>query len=281
MTSTKIANPDKPGAPNEEKSREQIKAEREAKKAAKAAAKAKGKVVLEPKAVDPSKDTVDYCLPPEFQNKCKIEKIETPLSVQIEEKSKAELRAERRIKQEAQRALKLSKQVAKQVPEKKVVQEKKIQKIPSESEETQAKKSAIAKKPLEVVKDDLHEVNLFKHLYLERKHIAQQISQSNLRVHPAILRLGVQYAEKIVVGGNARCVALLAAVKQLIQDYVRPSQADFTRGLESSLKEAVAYLNHCRPIAVSMQNALRHLKWQMTTLSADISDEEVCFSVLF
>ena len=87
--------------------------------------------------------------------------------------------------------------------------------------------------------------------------------------------LGVQYAEKVIVGSNARCVALLAAIKKVIEDFERPSQADFTRGLEVSLQDAKNYLNYCRPLAVSMENALRHLKWQMSVLPSNISDKEV------
>lgn len=94
----------------------------------------------------------------------------------------------------------------------------------------------------------------------------------NAKVHPAIIKLGVQYANKIIVGSNARCVAFLVAVKQLIEDFEQPSKTDFVRGLEANLQESVAYLHHCRPLAVSMQNALRHLKWQMTQLVSTSTD---------
>ena len=38
---------------------------------------------------------------------------------------------------------------------------------------------------------------------------------SDSRVHPAILRLGLQYAEGIISGSNARCIALMAAMKKV------------------------------------------------------------------
>lgn len=119
-----------------------------------------------------------------------------------------------------------------------------------------------------------HEVNLFKHLYDERQLALVHVASVNSSIHPAIVRLGVQYADKVIVGSNARCVALLAAVKRLIEDFQRPQHADFIRGLEARLQESVAYLHHCRPLAVSMQNALRHLKWQMTQLPPTLSDKD-------
>lgn len=294
---------------SQEKSREQIKAEREAKKAAKAATKGKGKVQdkLKPESLSQSnknekpktqekenaghvsskseissstsplavKQTVAPRVPAEDKSKIdekqKLEDKKTNDESKAEERSKAELRAERRAKQEAQRAAKQAvvndkKKVVK--PEKVVLKEKSPAPV---SKEEPVKKVVIKSE----VKDNPHEVNLFKHLYINRKNISQLISRSNVKIHPAILRLGVQYAEKVIVGSNARCVALLAAVKQLIRDYERPSQADFTRGLETSLQESINYLNFCRPSAVSMQNALKHLKWQMSTLPSTVPDEEV------
>ncbi|XP_008210067.1 translation initiation factor eIF-2B subunit delta isoform X2 [Nasonia vitripennis] len=282
---------------SQEKSREQIKAEREAKKAAKAAAKGKGKVQDKPKPESLSQSnktetpkTQEKENAGHVSSKSEISSTSTPVPVKqtiapkeqkledkkmndeskAEEKSKAELRAERRAKQEAQRAAKQAlvndkKKVIK--PEKVTSKEKSSAPV---SKEEPVKKLIVKSE----VKDNLHEVNLFKHLYINRKNISQLINSSNVKMHPAILRLGIQYAEKVIVGSNARCVALLAAVKQLIKDYERPSQADFTRGLETSLQESINYLNFCRPSAVSMQNALKHLKWQMSTLPSTIPDQE-------
>ena len=46
-------------------------------------------------------------------------------------------------------------------------------------------------------------------------------SEAAGRVHPAVLRLGLRYADGSVRGGNARCVALLATLRQVI--LVRPT----------------------------------------------------------
>jgi len=34
-------------------------------------------------------------------------------------------------------------------------------------------------------------------------------------LHPAVMKLGMQYADRVVVGSNARCIALLNALRQV------------------------------------------------------------------
>ncbi|EZA54051.1 hypothetical protein DMN91_000102 [Ooceraea biroi] len=184
-----------------------------------------------------------------------------------EKKSKAELRAERRAKQEEQRAVKQQQQQAKSNVQSQPVK----QAVKPEETVSECKVKKIS-----ATKEDAHKMNLFKHLYDEREQSSKkvQITTINSSIHPAIVRLGVQYASKIVVGSNARCVALLAAVKQVVRDFEKPVQADFVRGLEVTLKESLEYLHHCRPKAVSMDNAMRHLKWQMTQFPSTLSDDE-------
>lgn len=182
----------------------------------------------------------------------------------IGEKSKAELRAERRAKQEAQRAAK----------------QQLLAKNNNKTKESikpciETKFECVVKKDLtKNAKEDLHQLSLFKHLCHERESSWIDVAPVNSNIHPAILRLGIQYESKVIVGSNARCVALLAAVKQVVKDFEKPAQADFIRGLETSLQQSLAYLHHCRPLAVSQQNAMRHLKWQMTRFSS-LSDEKV------
>lgn len=279
-----------------EKTREQIKAEREAKKAAKALAKSKVKAPKSEKKTEAkcSKDTEVVENPSERvqkvveQNVVEKEallaekvttKTESEKSANVDHKeidsqnkaadgkSKRESKAERRAKQEAQRAAK-----EKQLVEKKKQKPVDVPKLKPPTKLPIGTETIVRKT---LIDNNLHEVKLFKHLYHERELSLVNVPTLNSNIHPAIIRLGVQYANKVIIGSNARCVALLAAVKQLIQDFERPSQADFTRGLEVSLQECAAYLHHCRPMAVSMQNALRHLKWQMSQISTTTSDEHV------
>ncbi|KOX73121.1 Translation initiation factor eIF-2B subunit delta [Melipona quadrifasciata] len=285
-----------------EKSREEIKAEREAKKAAKAHAKAKAKSTkISDK--DPSNnnkspscdsiknrtsnDTPEIVTNKNIESPNKIsvitktsntcEKDEKVVSeVSSEGKSKAELRAERRAKQEAQRAAK--QQILSGKNKNKTKEENTTNNNSSSNNNKPATHTIDTVKnvsPKKTPKVNIHEINLFKHLYHEREQAIVNVPFVNSNIHPAIIRLGAQYANKIIVGSNARCVAFLAGVKQLIQDFERPPQADFIRGFEANLQESVAYLHHCRPLAVSMHNALKHLKWQMTQFSSSLSDVDV------
>lgn len=184
-----------------------------------------------------------------------------------EGKSKAELRAERRAKQEAQRAAKQQQPAKGNLRSEESVKPR-IVAVTERSVTKRVLKNAARE-------EDVHTVNLFKHLYQERERSLFNIAIVNSNIHPAIVRLGVQYANKVVIGSNARCVALLAAVKQVVQDFEKPKQEDFIRGLEANLKESLKYLRHCRPLGVSMQNAMRHLTWQMTRFPSTLSDEKV------
>ncbi|XP_012543221.1 translation initiation factor eIF-2B subunit delta [Monomorium pharaonis] len=189
-------------------------------------------------------------------------------SSENEGKSKAELRAERRAKQEAQRAAKQQQLLKKDSVKSKEPPKPSVETAPVES----LVKKSIMKN---TTKEDAHEVNLFKHLYQERQRLSEyQTVTGNSHLHPVIVRLGVKYANKVIVGSNARCVAFLAAIKQVVKDFEKPTQADFIRGLEANLNKSQKYLEHCRPLGVSMQNAMRHLQWQMTQFSSTLSDAE-------
>ncbi|XP_014216329.1 translation initiation factor eIF-2B subunit delta [Copidosoma floridanum] len=250
----------------QEKSRDQIKSEREAKKLAKALAKGKKNVKDKGETSQPAVQPSNV-QQSEVQQKPAVHKVNV-VTQNSSEKSKKQLKEERRAVQEAQRAAKAA------VPAdkiKKPVCEKKDDKAV-----TIVKKEAGTKKTvtLSAGKDNSNAVDLFKHLYIDRNNIARLLNSSYNNIHPAIIRLGVQYAEKVIVGSNARCVALLAALKQLTNDFECPLQADFTRELEASLVEAKKYLDFCRPFSVSMENALKHLQRKMCTFPATISDKE-------
>ena len=64
---------------------------------------------------------------------------------------------------------------------------------------------------------------------------------------------------------------------QIIRDYETPPQKEFSRGLEAELQPSIAFLDRCRPLSVSMTNALRHLTRQLTQLPNSVSDSEVTF----
>lgn len=64
------------------------------------------------------------------------------------------------------------------------------------------------------VKSTLHRVKLFNHLYADRELPDNILNSAN--IHPSVIKLGAQYANRIVVGSNARCIAFMNTMKMVI-----------------------------------------------------------------
>lgn len=194
-------------------------------------------------------------------------------------KNKAELRAERRAKQEQQRTLKAAQQQAKVSQAKSTAMVTTVnskEKQPGKDVGNEVSNKVVGTVQVTRPKTLEHRVKLFNHLYHERGPLAftKNLMLCGHDLHPAVMRLGMQYADRVVVGSNARCIALLNVLKQIIKDYETPPQKEFSRGLEAELQPSVAFLDRCRPLSVSMTNALRHLTWQLTQLPNSVSDSE-------
>lgn len=183
-------------------------------------------------------------------------------------------KAERRAIQEAQRAAKAAKVTAPGG----VKPALKVQPKIVDSNVIPAKKGSVVKeisrKSPSKASVGGHRVKLFNHLYTDESASPTNIVNSSAVPAP-IIRLGVQYATGIVKGCNARCIAFLNAIKLVIKDYRTPAEKEFGRSLETSLKVYVDYLHSCRPIAVSVQNAVKYLRWQISQLPPGGTEEEV------
>uniref|UniRef100_H3DFZ4 Translation initiation factor eIF2B subunit delta n=2 Tax=Tetraodon nigroviridis TaxID=99883 RepID=H3DFZ4_TETNG len=209
-------------------------------------------------------------------------------------KSKAELKAERRARQEAERAFKQAKKgeagqqavaskpkgqpselqpVVKRLPEH-------IQADNPEVLRKLAKKLERQQIPLRL--DYGYKVSLFSHLhqYSRKSPLTQQISIPSTVIHPAIVRLGLQYSQGIVAGSNARSVALLHAFKQVIRDYTTPPNEDLSRDLVNKLKPYISFLNQCRPLSASMGNAIKFIKKEISNISSQCKEEEAKSNLL-
>lgn len=197
-----------------QKSKEQIHAEREARRLSKLASKKKVDKPVEDKTVEPQQPLKPSSKAPLITNnsaELEAEMIQLKITddgCTSDVKSKTLSKAERRAIQESQRAAKV-----------KTLEEKKVEKAPTKKPlETVAKKTvqpvATSQKKLdsvEVVKPSVvHKVKLFKHLYSEKCNMKLD---ANNNIHPAIIKLGLQYATDYIVGSNARCYAFLNAVK--------------------------------------------------------------------
>ncbi|CAG9800639.1 unnamed protein product [Chironomus riparius] len=260
-----------------EKSRDQVKAEREAKKLAKQAGKTKTVDSPKPAPKQPEQNQKPAIIKQnsDIELSAKMESLhisESELAAQTETKAKPVSKAERRAIQEAQRAAK-----AKQQQDKIDKQAAAVKKTssPTESKAKDVKQDQKTQKsPTSTISQKssaLHKVRLFKHLYTEKCDLK---IKANSRFHPAIVRLGAQYANDTIVGSNSRCYAFLNAMKILIIDFICPSEKVFSRALETEIQVAVEFLQKCRPHAVSMTNALKYIKVLVSQENSNESDED-------
>lgn len=131
-------------------------------------------------------------------------------------------------------------------------------------------------KKKKISKKNIQNINIFKHLYQERENALYNLSILGSDIHPAIIKLGKQYANKIIIGSNARCVAFLNSIKYLITDFSCESKLEFIRYFQNNLKISLQYLHHCRPISISMQNSKNYITWKLTQfLTTSRSSDEI------
>ncbi|XP_033156606.1 translation initiation factor eIF-2B subunit delta isoform X2 [Drosophila mauritiana] len=248
-----------------EKTREQIKAEREAKKAAKKAGKGGGA-----KVEGITQQLADL----KVAEKAPVAASAAPSTTEADQEKKPALsKAERRAIQEAQRAAKAQVQTKKaqsaaKAPPSSAPKEPKLKSV---SPTKAATISSPGKCPASTPNVDCR-VKLFNHLVCAKED--SQFINDPL-VHPSIARLGVQYAKRTVVGSNARCIAFLHALRQVVYDFETPAKKEFGRSLDAAVKHHVDHLHKCRPLAVSVSNAYKQFKNQLTQLPADVPETEL------
>ena len=249
---------------SDSKSPEEIKAEREAKKKAKAEAKGKAEI----------KDNTTEQPPTS-----KSEPAQQSEQNEMEGgKSKAQLKAERRAKQEAQRAAKADEAQKKEDSKSKPPQVKRV------PDEIQADRASVEKKLAKRLASQQilprtkaqRKVQLFSHLHQYEREFSISSSYPIVgsHIHPSIMTLGLQFAEGNVVGSNARCVALMKALKDFIEDYTTPESSELDRDLNDKLKPQITFLKECRPNSISMGNAIRSLKSRINAVPTGSTEKE-------
>ncbi|XP_053107166.1 translation initiation factor eIF-2B subunit delta isoform X1 [Hemicordylus capensis] len=119
-------------------------------------------------------------------------------------------------------------------------------------------------------------VSLFSHLhqYSRKELLTQQMSIPVTAIHPAVVRLGLQYSQGMVNGSNARCLSLLHVFRQVIGDYTTPANEELSRDLVNKLKPYISFLTQCRPLSASMGNAIKFLKKEIAASPGSMREEE-------
>jgi len=220
-------------------------------------------------------------------------------------KSKSELKAERRAKQEAQRAAKagVPSTKAKSGPEPKGESVKSRPKGNQREGESRARGGSVsagtaaetsrhpvdgaaasAKKQAASTTESKYKttadqtavrepktVSLFGHL----EHVpSKKAASERFQIHPSIRTLAVQISDFKIVGANARAVALLVAFKKVIRDYSTPVGTSLSRHLMVHLNPQISRLVAARPLGVSMGNAIRYIKYEISVIHIDLPEED-------
>ena len=87
-------------------------------------------------------------------------------------------------------------------------------------------------------------------------------------------QVGLQYLAGDVFGGNARCITMLQAFREAINDYCTPAEKTLARDLTAKINSYVSYFIECRPLSISMGNAIRFLKARIAKLHLNLSESD-------
>ncbi|EGO01639.1 hypothetical protein SERLA73DRAFT_177056 [Serpula lacrymans var. lacrymans S7.3] len=120
-----------------------------------------------------------------------------------------------------------------------------------------------------VGEDTARGLRIFSHFGLPKPP-----GQAKGDIHPTIVRLGLQFSEFKISGANARCIATLTAFKTVIQDYVTPPNNTLSRHLMTHLSPQITYLVSARPMSVTMGNAIRQLKLEISGSDIDLPEQD-------
>lgn len=136
-----------------------------------------------------------------------------------------------------------------------------------------AKKRSIVKQT-----ESKNSLELFQHLrQYEHGNQLQDLEAKFFHVgmmHPAVYKVGLQLLARDITGSNARCIAMLLAFKEAINEYHVPAEKVLYRDLTARISSYVSFLSECRPLSISMGNAIRLLKSSIAKLPTNISESE-------
>ncbi|KAK9448807.1 uncharacterized protein V1518DRAFT_418285 [Limtongia smithiae] len=113
-------------------------------------------------------------------------------------------------------------------------------------------------------------VGLFRHLEAAQRPLGADASRD---IHPAVLSLALQFASHTILGSSARGIATLRAFQAVVRDYRTPAGTVLSRNLTIHLSRQIDFLKTARPLSVTMGNAIRWLKQQISIVSLETSDE--------
>ncbi|XP_061347386.1 uncharacterized protein LOC133292917 isoform X1 [Gastrolobium bilobum] len=93
-------------------------------------------------------------------------------------------------------------------------------------------------------------------------------------VHPAVFKVGLHYLTGTISGSNARCIEMLRAFQEAIRDYSTPTEKALVRDLTAKISSYVSFFTECRPLSISMGNAINFVKSRIAKLPFNHTESE-------
>lgn len=84
----------------------------------------------------------------------------------------------------------------------------------------------------------------------------------------------MQFLAGDIMWSNTRCVAMLQAFQKVIEDYSTPPEKTLARDLGAKINSFVSFLIECRPLSISMGNAIRFLKARIAKITLAQTESE-------
>ncbi|GMI43922.1 hypothetical protein TrCOL_g13379 [Triparma columacea] len=119
-------------------------------------------------------------------------------------------------------------------------------------------------------------LNLFDHLppYRPPPPLSSLKSSLPSQLPRPIIDLGRKYSSLSIDGANDRAVAMLTAFKSVVQSFTCPPNKELRFHLVAVLKTCFQHLTECRPHSISMGNAFNFLKSHILKLNPDLSSDD-------
>ncbi|AGO10221.1 AaceriAEL322Wp [[Ashbya] aceris (nom. inval.)] len=91
-------------------------------------------------------------------------------------------------------------------------------------------------------------------------------------LHPAVVLLTSEFGAYKIVGSIPRCLAMLEVFQIVIREYKTPEGTTLSRNLTHYLSHQIDFLKKARPLSVTMGNAIRWLKQEISLIDPATSD---------
>lgn len=111
----------------------------------------------------------------------------------------------------------------------------------------------------------LNKSKLFHHFdqYKRDYSMLENTKINSTTLHPAFIKLGLLLSHDVIDGSSNRCISFLDAFKQFVLQSsfaANSKERTLSKDFESKLKPNINFLTKCRPLSISMGNAIKEMK---------------------